>query len=205
MSDYVFKFLTLGNSSVGKTSVLLRITEETIPKSMISTLGIDFKIKELNLASGKKVKLILYDTAGQEKFRHMTKSYYNKVNVILLVYDVTRADSFKSLSYWIEEVSERVDSKNPEFDIVIIGNKCDLVDKRAVSKQEAQSFADKYNMNYIEVSAWTGEGFDELFKFFEIFANKIITFRESTDSSIQSSSEILLEKTPVSKKKVKCC
>lgn len=121
--DYLFKLLLIGDSNAGKTAVLLRFADRSFTEAYISTIGVDFKIRTLEL-EGKVVKLQIWDTAGQERFRTITSSYYRGAHGIILVYDVTDLDSFKNLRYWLAEIERyAADAVNK----LLLGNKCDLV------------------------------------------------------------------------------
>ena len=123
--DYLFKILLIGDSGVGKSSVLGRFVDKVFTDTYISTIGVDFKIRTLNI-DGKAVKLQIWDTAGQERFRTITTSYYRGVHAVILVYDVTDILSFNNISNWLKEVQRYA----PDNAIkLLIGNKCDLVRK----------------------------------------------------------------------------
>ena len=108
-SDYLFKLLLIGDSGVGKSCLLLRFADDTYTESYISTIGVDFKIRTIEL-DGKTIKLQIWDTAGQESFRSITRSYYRGAAGALLVYDITRRDTFKHLSVWLEEARQHSQS-----------------------------------------------------------------------------------------------
>ncbi|OIR58845.1 MAG: GTPase Rab1/YPT1, small G protein superfamily [Amphiamblys sp. WSBS2006] len=147
--DYLFKLLLIGNSSVGKSCLLLRFADDTYTENYVSTIGVDFKIRTVEM-DGKTIKLQLWDTAGQERFQTITSSYYRGAHGIIIVYDVTDPDSFKSVEKWIHE-ADRYASDNVAK--LIVGNKTDLFEKRAVESQTAKEFADARNIPLIETSA----------------------------------------------------
>ena len=161
-SDYIFKYLTLGDFSVGKTTLTLRFTGETIPKNSMSTIGIDFKTKIFTLSTGKTVKLLLYDTAGQERFRKIASNYYNGTDCVFLVFDITNYETFKILSFWMDELSERLNQNQTDLEIILIGNKSDLAESRKVTREDAEEVAEKMKMKYFEISAMKGDGLEEL-------------------------------------------
>lgn len=157
-TDYLVKLLILGDGKVGKTSILLRFTEEYFPTSHIQTLGIDFKLKVQTIAN-KTYKFQIWDTAGQERFRKLTTAYYKNAKGIILVYDVTRRESFDMVSFWMSEIQ-----KHALDDVVkvLAGNQVDK-EGRVVSMTEGKQKAEEFGVEYFETSAKTGEGIDQLF------------------------------------------
>ena len=147
--EFIFKVLFLGNSNVGKSSLFLRFVDDIWNDTFVPTIGVDFKIKTLEIDQ-KKVKLQIWDTAGQERFKNIISSYYRGVHGILLIYDVTDKDSFKNLNNWLIEIEKNA---NKNVVKVLIGNKADLEDKRIISYNQGMEFADMYGLKYIETSA----------------------------------------------------
>ncbi|XP_045502803.1 ras-related protein Rab-8A isoform X1 [Colias croceus] len=147
--DYLFKLLLIGDSGVGKTSILFRFSEDAFNISFISTIGIDFKIRTIDL-DGKKVKLQIWDTAGQERFRTITTAYYRGSMGIMLVYDVTNEKSFENIKNWIRNIEENASA---DVEKMILGNKCDLDAKRQVSKERGEQLAIEYQIKFVETSA----------------------------------------------------
>lgn len=145
--DYMFKLLIVGESGVGKTCMLLRFADNLFEEDFLSTIGVDFKIKEIN-TDGKRVKLQIWDSAGQERFRNITSSYYRNCSGIIIVYDVTRRESFDKVTDWIAEVRRFV----PTVPLIVVGNKCDRED-RQVSKEDGQQLAEKQELIFLETSA----------------------------------------------------
>ena len=137
-TNYIIKILTLGETQVGKTSIVLRYSEDKFNYNKIATIGIDFKIKVIRKGN-EKIKVSIYDTAGQERFQNIVKHYYKGANGVLLVYDITKRDSFKKLEFWIEDLKENADNIDNLF-IYLIGNKNDMEEKREVSFQEATDY-----------------------------------------------------------------
>uniref|UniRef100_A0A3B3UAS6 Ras-related protein Rab-13 n=1 Tax=Poecilia latipinna TaxID=48699 RepID=A0A3B3UAS6_9TELE len=132
--DYLFKLLLIGDSGVGKTCVLFRFSEDAFNSTFISTIGIDFKIRTIEL-DGKKIKLQIWDTAGQERFRTITTAYYRGAMGIMLVYDITNEKSFDNIKNWIRNIEEHASS---DVERMVLGNKCDVNDKRQVSKDRGE-------------------------------------------------------------------
>mmetsp|Transcript_24032 Transcript_24032/g.26677 ORF Transcript_24032/g.26677 Transcript_24032/m.26677 type:complete len:207 (+) Transcript_24032:68-688(+) len=159
-ADYLCKILIIGDSGVGKSSILVRYVDQTFSTAPV-TLGVDFKEKTLQ-HDESTFKLRIYDTAGQEKFSSMTSSFYRGASAIILVYDVTEPESFEHISSWYSS-SERYARKGVPY--IIVGNKMDLVtkDEPTISQQKAKFLADKKNLPYFEVSAKTNRCIDDLF------------------------------------------
>jgi len=157
--DYFFKILLIGDSGVGKSCLLLRFADDSWTETHISTIGVDFKIKTLNI-DGKTVKLQIWDTAGQERFRTITSSYYRGAQGIILVYDVTDKESFNNVKQWMGEI-DRYACEN--VNKLLVGNKSDLADQRAVDSNTAKEFADSYGIPFIETSAKTASNVESCF------------------------------------------
>jgi len=130
--DYLIKLMLIGDSAVGKSSLLLRFSDDTFDLSGTPTIGIDFKLRTIDL-DGKKIKLQLLDTAGQERFRTITTAHYRNAMGILLVFDVTKEDSFKNITDWLRNIEKHTTGT---INKLLLGNKCDLEDKRVVSKEQ---------------------------------------------------------------------
>jgi len=157
--DFLIKLLLIGDSGVGKSCLLLRFSDDSFTPSFITTIGIDFKIRTIDL-EGKKIKLQIWDTAGQERFRTITTAYYRGAMGILLVYDVTDEKSFANMGNWIRNIEQHA-SEN--VNKILIGNKCDLVDKRVVDSVRGKALADEYRIKFLETSAKNSINVDEAF------------------------------------------
>ncbi|KCV68580.1 Ras-like protein Rab-1A, variant 2 [Fonticula alba] len=157
--DYLFKLLLIGDSGVGKSCLLLRFADDTYTESYISTIGVDFKIRTIEL-DGRTIKLQIWDTAGQDRFRTITSSYYRGAHGIIVVYDVTDQETFTNVRGWLQEIDRFAsDSVNK----LLVGNKADLVSKKVVDFAAAKEFADSVNIPLIETSAKTSTNVDEAF------------------------------------------
>ncbi|GFP95080.1 RAS-related protein rabd1 [Phtheirospermum japonicum] len=131
--DYLFKLLLIGDSSVGKSCLLLRFADDSYVDSYISTIGVDF-----------------WDTAGQERFRTITSSYYRGAHGIIIVYDVTEMESFNNVKQWLSEIDRYASNSVCKL---LVGNKCDLVDSKVVDTQTGKAFADELGIPFLETSA----------------------------------------------------
>jgi Ras-related protein Rab-10 len=147
--DLLFKLLLIGDSGVGKTCLLFRFSDDAFNTTFISTIGIDFKIKTVELG-GKKIKLQIWDTAGQERFHTITTSYYRGAMGIMLVYDVTNAKTFDNISKWLRNIAEHA---TQEVEKMILGNKCDMEDKRQVPRERGEAIAREHKITFLETSA----------------------------------------------------
>ncbi|ONI23740.1 hypothetical protein PRUPE_2G205300 [Prunus persica] len=159
--DYSFKILLAGDSGVGKSSLLLSFISNFV-QDLSPTIGVDFKIKQL-LVGGKRLKLTIWDTAGQERFGTVISSYYRGAHGIILVYDVTRRETFTNLSnIWAKEVETY--STNPECIKILVGNKVDRENERAVSREEGMALAQEHKCLFLECSAKTRENVQQCFR-----------------------------------------
>jgi Ras-related protein Rab-10 len=147
--DLLFKLLLIGDSGVGKTCLLFRFSDDAFNTTFISTIGIDFKIKTVELG-GKKIKLQIWDTAGQERFHTITTSYYRGAMGIILVYDITSSKTFENISKWLRNIDEHA---NSDVEKMILGNKCDMEDKRQVPKEKGDEIALQHHIPFLETSA----------------------------------------------------
>ena len=158
--EFIFKVLFLGNSNVGKSSLFLRFVDDIWNDTFVPTIGVDFKIKTLEI-DRKKVKLQIWDTAGQERFKNIISSYYRGVHGILLVYDVTEKDSFNNLNFWLMEIEKNA---NKNVLKVLIGNKTDLEDKRVISYNQGKEFADMHGLKFVETNVKKNKNVREAFE-----------------------------------------
>lgn len=140
--------------------MLLRFTDDSFDEHIQSTIGVDFKVKHLEV-EGKRVKLTIWDTAGQERFRTLTSSYYRGAHGVVLVYDVTRMDSFENLQQWLNEVQMYSPGNGESVVKLLVGNKCDL--DRRVGKEQADAWARSQGMLFLEASAKTRLGIRQVF------------------------------------------
>ena len=154
-----YKLIFLGDQTVGKSCLLNRFLNDTFIEDYQATIGLDFQSKNVQI-DNQDIHLLLYDTAGQEKFRSLIPMYTRDANIILLVYDISNKDSFVNLSQWLKDLTN---VNMDEVILCIVGNKIDLNDKRAVNAEEGKKFAEERGFIFQEISAKTGEGFSDLF------------------------------------------
>ena len=154
-----YKIIFLGDQYVGKSSILNRFYQDKFEEDYQATIGLDFHSKNVEI-KGSTIRLLLYDTAGQEKFKSLIPMYIRDANIIIVVYDITNKDTFIHTDHWVNETK---DLKREDAIFVLVGNKTDLEDKRAVSNKEGEDFATEKGFLFHEVSAKTGEEVQELF------------------------------------------
>ena len=154
-----FKILTIGESGVGKTCILRRFVENKFLKNHLATIGIDFKTKTLNI-NNQEIKLKIWDTAGEERFRNITTQYYKGADGIVLIYDVTDDASFEKIRDWMEQILSN--TKREDIGLVLLGNKCDM-EPRSVTEEQGIKMAEELKVSYFETSALTGQGIKEAF------------------------------------------
>ena len=198
-----YKLIFLGDQNVGKSSILNRFLSDTFVEEYQATIGLDFQSKNVQI-DNQDVHLLLYDTAGQEKFRSLIPMYTRDANIILLVYDITNKESFENLYAWLKDLTN---ININEVIICIVGNKIDLNEKREVSNEEGQKYAQEHNFIFQEVSAKTGEGFSELF--YKSLFEKIRTkFRPSGQQPAAEINDIKFnidQDEKLTRRKRRCC
>lgn len=156
--DYTLKTVIVGDSGVGKTCLLVRFIRNLFDDCSQPTLGVDFLSKIVETKQGRRVELQLWDTAGQELFRSVTRGYYRGSSIAFLVFDLTSRTSFESLVSWYNDIK---DVAPPNVIVVLIGNKLDITEKQTVSLEEANDFAQQHHMKFFATSAKTGENVSE--------------------------------------------
>ncbi len=192
--DYTIKLLIVGDSSVGKTNFISMFIENKFIPNYMTTSGIDLKASSIEVRN-KKIKVQLWDTAGQEKYRAITKNLFLKVQGVLIVYDITNENSFSSLKSWVKTIK---DECGKQMQMVIVGNKSDLEENRVIDKTIASEFAKEEKIDYIETSCKTGENIQ---KSISLLCEKVLENTEFTNDF-----SFTLDATSFSKKsKRKCC
>ena len=193
--------VTLGDTKVGKTSLILRYIDNFFNMNYLSTIGIDSKIKKITLSNGEEIKVKISDTAGQERFKSIASNYMKKANGILLVYDITDKLTFENINKWAEEINKDEEKTKP---ILLIGNKSDKSDERVVTKEEGEEFAKKCcgGIKFYETSCKTGENVEEAIN---DLVNQI--YNKDSGNNLNDGSNIKIDKNKKvnEKEKKKCC
>jgi len=195
--DYLFKLVLIGDSGVGKSCLLLRFADDNFTDSYISTIGVDFRFRTITI-DDKIVKLQIWDTAGQERFRTITSAYYRGADGIIMVYDVTSSESFDHVEEWLSEVDRYANENTSKL---LVGNKADLIEEKQVTKETAQSFADKLSIPFLETSAKTATNVDNAFL---TMAKELIKTKELT-AGAEKPAGIGLRPVDPQQNKKKCC
>lgn len=196
--DYLFKLLIIGDAGVGKSAILIRFADNTFSSSYINTIGVDFKIRTIEVG-GERVKLQIWDTAGQERFRTITSTYYRGTNGIILVFDVTTEVTFVNVKKWLQEIEDNDCQSVPR---VLVGNKIDCPN-RAVQTESAEKFAKSKKLAYFESSAKLNEGVLDVFLH---VAKMALAKKHVTDRPKGATQQQGLDlKEHKSHKKSKCC
>ena len=158
--ETLYKVLVIGDTSVGKTSFIMRYADNIFQESYIATIGMDYKLKNINLENGKLVKLQIWDTAGQEKFHSITKSFYKGANGIILIYSVIDNNSLNNVKKWMESIKAQVPD---DVAVILVGNKKDDEEMRQVTAEQGEDMAENYKLPFFECSAKTGDNLDAAF------------------------------------------
>ena len=198
-----YKLIFLGDQNVGKSCILNRFMNDTFAEEYQATVGLDFQCKNVKI-DNQDINLLLYDTAGQEKFRSLIPMYTRDANIILLVYDITCKESFTHIPDWIKDLTN-VNLEDIIF--ALVGNKNDLDDKRVVTTEEAEKYAQEKDYIFQEVSAKTGDGFSDFFYKY-LFEKIRIKFRPAGQQPRTEINDIKLNNEQEERKnedKRRCC
>ena len=198
-SDYIFKIVLIGDTSVGKSCLLTRFADDQFTDNYVTTIGVDFRFKTM-IVMDKIIKVQVWDTAGEERYRSITNAYYRGAEGILIVFDLTNEESFKSIQNWINEVTVFT---GKDVIIICLGNKSDL--KREISKNTIDEFKKKTNLEIFNVSAKTGEGVEEAFKHIIELLIKKNTEKKEENNAINLTPNTNNNNSPTDKKKESCC
>ena len=197
--EYLLKLVIMGESSVGKSNYICRFVDGKFNPVHVSTVGFDFKSRIFEMSNPKKkVKFQIWDTAGQEKYMSINKNLFQRVQGIILMYDISNLNSFKNLVKWMDGIKEN----SKDVPVILIGNKCDLEGERQVQTEEGENFASKYDIKFFEGSAKTGVNVD---KSFEAIGDIILNNDKYKENLETSKSEYVISKSTSNKKKKKCC
>ncbi len=189
--DYLFKLLIIGESTVGKTCLLLRYADDSFTQNHITTIGIDFKTKFITI-NNSVIKLQIWDTGGCERFRSITKSYYKDANGIILTYDISNSDSLKNIQNWMKVIEQNAEDGVCK---ILVGNKCDL-ENRVIQKEEGEKIAQDFGMKFFETSAKSDINVDEAF-------NCLVSMILEKNQKNSLNSNIVIDKEKHKKKKKK--
>ena len=199
-----FTVILVGDAYVGKTSIIKKFIDDAFSEKMVSTISIDFKVKNIKINKNLYAELKIFDTAGQERYRSLANGYYKQADGIILVFDLTNENSFNRLNKWLSDIKDIKEN----VEIILVGNKSDLIDRK-INKTKAESWAKENGFRYIETSAKDGSNILLLFEELAIEMNK----RKEDDSSIVDVKSINtyvyrraeLNRQLRNKKESKCC
>jgi Ras-related protein Rab-13 len=156
------QLLIIGDSTVGKTSILSKYSSKTFNENYLATVGLDFFTKD-EIIDTKIIRIKIWDTAGQERYKALTRCFFQKAQGVIIVFDVSNQKSFNDLNFWIESMNTQLSEDIDSIPVIIIGNKIDLP-KRVISKDKASDFSKEYHLNYYETSAMSGDGIETAIK-----------------------------------------
>ena len=198
--DLLFKVILIGDSCVGKSNILLKYLKNQFNENSKTTVGVEFGTKNI-IINNKRIKIQIWDTAGQERYRSITSAYYKGAKGALIVYDITRKNTFDNIDKWITDLKLNGD-KN--ICIIILGNKSDLIDKREINKNDGIKKAEMYKTDFLETSALNGDNiskaFDKLIE--QIVINNKNIFQDDNENEIDKGVNLNDEKN---NNKKKCC
>ncbi|KAF5770953.1 putative small GTP-binding protein [Helianthus annuus] len=202
--DYLFKIVLIGDSGVGKSNILSRFTRNEFCLESKSTIGVEFATRTLQV-EGKTVKAQIWDTAGQERYRAITSAYYRGAVGALLVYDITKKQSFENILRWLRELRDHADAN---IVLMLAGNKCDLKHLRAISESEAQALAEKEELSFLETSALDAHNIENAFQsilldIYHIVSKKALAAQEAASLVPAQGTTIKVENND--SKRSACC
>jgi len=198
--DYLFKIVLIGDSGVGKSNILSRFTRNEFLVESKSTIGVEFATRSIEIEK-KVVKAQIWDTAGQERYRAITSAYYRGAVGALLVYDITKKETFADVEKWLTELRDHADSK---IVIMLTGNKCDLQHLRSVSTQDAEIYAAKEDLLFLETSALSSVNIDAAFQKVLSVIHERSTSIEPMQSKQATENLVEIEKSKAVARE-KCC
>ena len=199
--DKTCQILLIGDSSVGKTSLIQRYANGIFKEEYLATVGLDYYTKQ-EMINDITVLVQLWDTAGQERFKALTPNYFRNAEGVVLAYDVTNSESFDNLKFWINSIKSNLGEKNIFIPIIIIGNKIDMEGMRDITKEDASKFAKENNYKYFETSAKTGQGVDEAIR---DLVNQILENSDKNDSAKGERKSVKIEENKGNTEKKKGC
>ncbi len=199
--DKTCQILLIGDSSVGKTSLIQRYANGIFKEEYLATVGLDYYTKQ-EMINNINVLVKLWDTAGQERFKALTPNYFRNAEGVVLVYDVTNSESFENLKFWINSIKSNLGEKNIFIPIIIIGNKIDMEDMRDITKEDASKFAKENNYKYFETSAKTGEGVDEAIR---DLVNQVLANSDKNEAAKGERKSVKIEDNKENNQKKKGC
>jgi small GTP-binding protein len=198
-NEETIKIITLGESSVGKTSILAKYVDEIFDINVISTLGVDFK-RKVETIDGRQINIKVWDTAGQECFRNIQKIYYHNTEGVLLVFDLTNKKTFEQLNYWISSIKAECPG---DVAVCLVGNKADLIDKIEVNDIEIEDFCkNNNNLKYFCSSAVNGKNIKEIFQY---ISREILKIMDKKKGSNNTNKNITMTKNKLREKKKSRC
>ena len=196
--DYrLYKILLLGDCAVGKSCLLLRYCENSFQESHLATIGLDFRLKTITLENNRKIRIQIWDTAGEDRFRSITRNYYKGAHGIVLIYDVTDQQSFQHIKDWVDKIKE--ESKEGVI-IYLVGNKIDLIDKRIITNADGKKLSEEIKIKYYETSAKDSIGVNEVFE--NLVKDMDNFYSEQHQEEMET---IHIDKKDNKKRKLRCC
>ena len=196
------QLLIIGDSTVGKTSLITRYANGIFKEEYLATVGIDYFTKEETI-NNQSVQVKLWDTAGQERFKSLTQNFFRNAQGVILAFDVTNTESFDNLKDWINSIKKNIEGNNIFIPLIIVGNKIDMEDAREIQKDVAEKFASQNKYKYFETSAKTGEGVDDAVR---DIVTQVLSAKQSNDNKDEGRSSVQIKaEQKGGEKKKGCC
>ena len=202
--EMMVKVVLVGDSGVGKTNIMSKYLKNEFREDSKATVGVEFGSKQFNI-QGHQIKAQIWDTAGQERYKAITSAYYKGAKGAIIVYDITRKNTFDSVNRWVSDISAAADKK---ITLLLIGNKSDLEDQRQVNKEQGEEKAKELGLAFMETSACSGENLE---KAFQLMINEVYKKSqediagETEENAVEPGKDITLDKAKGKPEKKKCC
>lgn len=195
-----FKIVFLGDCAVGKTCIVLRFAKDSFQENYVLTIGLNYEVKKMTLSNNETIKVQIWDTSGEEKYKSLSKNYYREADGILVVYDITKDNTFQGVKKWMEQIKENIDTN--KIVLSLVGNKSDLEPLRVIKKEDGENLAKEYGISFFETSAKENSNIDNIFQF---MAEEMYKKRQNIKGGTKDKKGVSLDKKEKKTLKQRCC